>query len=141
MYSYIYTFNLSIYNYFLLFLFYFTEGSTASLVLISPLHALSQSSVSSLTFYVPLVIRDASSGLASTGTVTVSVCPCLRGGAQAGKKEKQSNAEWERETVCLPQQSSLPSAGLSTAALLAILACGATLLGNLFVCLPLAVMK
>ncbi|XP_062849586.1 cadherin-24 [Trichomycterus rosablanca] len=103
-------------------------GPTASLVLISPLHTLSRSSFSSLTFYVPLIIRDASSGLTSTGTVTVSVCPCLRGGAQAGEKEKQSHEEWDRETVCLLQQSSLPSPGLSTAALLAILACGATLL-------------
>ncbi|KAF7655345.1 hypothetical protein LDENG_00057070 [Lucifuga dentata] len=72
------------------------------------------------------------SGLTSTGTVTVSICPCLRGGARAGEKEKDKQTEgewdWERETVCLPQQSTLPSPGLSTAALLAILACVATLL-------------
>uniref|UniRef100_A0A672RF34 Cadherin 24 n=1 Tax=Sinocyclocheilus grahami TaxID=75366 RepID=A0A672RF34_SINGR len=72
---------------------------------------LSRSTSSSLTLYIPLVLRDGVSGLTSTGTVTVSVCPCLRGG-----------------TVCLPQHSSLPSPGLSTAALLAILACVATLL-------------
>uniref|UniRef100_A0A8B9J9J4 Cadherin-22 n=1 Tax=Astyanax mexicanus TaxID=7994 RepID=A0A8B9J9J4_ASTMX len=86
-------------------------GPTASLVLASPLQALSRSSSSSLTLHVPLILRDGSSGLTSTGTVTVSVCPCLKGG-----------------TVCLPQHSSLPSPGLSTAALLAILACVATLL-------------
>ncbi|XP_036451884.1 cadherin-11 [Colossoma macropomum] len=105
-------------------------GPTASLVLASPLQALSRSSSSSssLTLHVPLILRDGSSGLTSTGTVTVSVCPCLKGGARAGEKEKQSDAEWERETVCLPQHSSLPSPGLSTAALLAILACVATLL-------------
>ncbi|XP_049338155.1 uncharacterized protein LOC103025951 isoform X1 [Astyanax mexicanus] len=103
-------------------------GPTASLVLASPLQALSRSSSSSLTLHVPLILRDGSSGLTSTGTVTVSVCPCLKGGARAGEKEKQSEAEWERETVCLPQHSSLPSPGLSTAALLAILACVATLL-------------
>ncbi|XP_066536762.1 cadherin-18 [Hoplias malabaricus] len=103
-------------------------GPTASLVLASPLQALSRSSSFSLTLHVPLVLRDGSSGLTSTGTVTVSVCPCLKGGARAGEKEKQSEAEWERETVCLPQHSSLPSPGLSTAALLAILACVATLL-------------
>ncbi|KAI7810234.1 putative cadherin-24 [Triplophysa rosa] len=103
-------------------------GPTASLVLTSPLQTLSRSASSSLTLYVPLVLRDGVSGLASTGTVTVSVCPCLRGGARAGEKEKQSEAEWDRETVCLPQHSSLPSPGLSTAALLAILACVATLL-------------
>nr|XP_055059068.1 uncharacterized protein LOC129442818 isoform X1 [Misgurnus anguillicaudatus]XP_055059069.1 uncharacterized protein LOC129442818 isoform X1 [Misgurnus anguillicaudatus]XP_055059070.1 uncharacterized protein LOC129442818 isoform X1 [Misgurnus anguillicaudatus] len=103
-------------------------GPTASLVLTSPLQTLSRSSSSSLTLYVPLVLRDGVSGLTSTGTVTVSVCPCLRGGARAGEKEKQSEAEWDKETVCLPQHSSLPSPGLSTAALLAILACAATLL-------------
>lgn len=107
----------------------FSPGPTASLVLVSPLQMHSRSSASSLTLHVPLVLRDVSSGLTSTATVTVSVCPCLRGGARAGEKEKQSDAEWERETVCLPQHSSLPSPGLSTAALLAILACGATLLG------------
>ncbi|GAA6089257.1 uncharacterized protein LOC113644125 [Tachysurus ichikawai] len=104
-------------------------GPTASLVLVSPLQTHSHSSTTSLTLHVPLVLRDVSSGLTSTATVTVSVCPCLRGGARASEKEKQSDAEWERETVCLPQHSSLPSPGLSTAALLAILACGATLLG------------
>ncbi|XP_070701033.1 cadherin-24 [Pempheris klunzingeri] len=88
-------------------------GPTASLVLLSQLQPLSRSASSTLTLYVPLVLRDGTSGLTSTGTVTVSVCPCLRGGARA---------------VCLPQQSTLPSPGLSTAALLAILACVATLL-------------
>uniref|UniRef100_A0A3B4B8D4 Cadherin domain-containing protein n=1 Tax=Periophthalmus magnuspinnatus TaxID=409849 RepID=A0A3B4B8D4_9GOBI len=79
----------------------------------SQLLPLSRSASSTLTMYVPLVLRDGTSGLTSTGTVTVSVCPCLKGGARA---------------VCLPQQSTLPSPGLSTAALLAILACVATLL-------------
>uniref|UniRef100_A0A3B4GRZ4 Cadherin 24 n=1 Tax=Pundamilia nyererei TaxID=303518 RepID=A0A3B4GRZ4_9CICH len=83
------------------------------LVLLSQIQPLSRSSSSTLTLYVPLVLRDGTSGLTSTGTVTVSVCPCLKGG---------------KEAVCLPQQSTLPSPGLSTAALLAILACVATLL-------------
>uniref|UniRef100_A0A3B5LI81 Cadherin 24, type 2b n=1 Tax=Xiphophorus couchianus TaxID=32473 RepID=A0A3B5LI81_9TELE len=91
----------------------FSVRDSASLVLLSQLQPLSRSPSSTLTLYVPLVLRDGTSGLTSTGTVTVSVCPCLRGGAQA---------------VCLPQQSMLPSPGLSTAALLAILACVATLL-------------
>ncbi|KAG7255044.1 hypothetical protein CRUP_023832 [Coryphaenoides rupestris] len=120
----------------------------------------SSSTSSTLTLYVPLVLRDGTSGLTSTGTVTVSVCPCLRGGARAEEREKGRGRgtlgagpgsggeeedggeqqgggggggewEWEREAVCLPQQSSLPSPGLSTAALLAILACVATLLGNI----------
>ncbi|XP_037315078.2 uncharacterized protein LOC119209692 [Pungitius pungitius] len=107
-------------------------GPTASLVLLSQLQPLSRSTASTLTLHVPLVLRDGMSGLTNTGTVTVSVCPCLRGGARAGEKGKDKETEgewdWEREAVCLPQQSSLPSPGLSTAALLAILACVATLL-------------
>nr|XP_061795404.1 cadherin-24-like [Nerophis lumbriciformis] len=107
-------------------------GPTASLVLLSQLQPLSRSPSSTLTIYVPLVLRDGTSGLTSTGTVTVSVCPCLRGGAKTGEREKGKQAEgewdWEREAVCLPQHSTLPSPGLSTAALLAILACVATLL-------------
>ncbi|XP_045080624.1 uncharacterized protein LOC121581119 isoform X2 [Coregonus clupeaformis] len=108
-------------------------GPTATLLLLSPLQPLSRSYSSSLTLHVPLVLRDGTSGLTSTGTVTVSVCPCLRGGARAGEKERQERQtegdwEWERETVCVPQQSTSPSPGLSTAALLAILACVATLL-------------
>lgn len=107
-------------------------GPTASLVLLSQLQPLSRSASSTHTLFVPLVLRDGTSGLTSTGTVTVSVCPCLRGGARAGEKDKQTEGEWdwEREAVCLPQQSTLPSPGLSTAALLAILACVATLLGK-----------
>ncbi|XP_036374738.1 uncharacterized protein LOC118771014 isoform X2 [Megalops cyprinoides] len=103
-------------------------GPTASLVLLSPLPALSRSPSSSLSLQVPLVLKDSMSGLTSTGTVTVSVCPCLRGGARAEEKDGQTAEEWERETVCLPMPSSSPSPGLSTAALLAILACVATLL-------------
>uniref|UniRef100_A0A3Q0R6Q8 Cadherin 24 n=1 Tax=Amphilophus citrinellus TaxID=61819 RepID=A0A3Q0R6Q8_AMPCI len=91
----------------------FSVRDSASLVLLSQIQPLSRSPSSTLTLYVPLVLRDGTSGLTSTGTVTVSVCPCLKGGAEA---------------VCLPQQSTLPSPGLSTAALLAILACVATLL-------------
>ncbi|XP_062407651.1 uncharacterized protein LOC134098745 [Sardina pilchardus] len=106
-------------------------GPTASLVLVSPLQTLSRSPSSSLTLHVPLILRDGASGMTNTGTVTVTVCPCLRGGARASEKERQQEAEgseWEREAVCLPQPSSSPSPGLSTAALLAILACVATLL-------------
>ncbi|KAJ3595412.1 hypothetical protein NHX12_004716, partial [Muraenolepis orangiensis] len=96
---------------------------TASLVLISNFQPMSRSSSSSsisstLTLYVPLVLRDGTSGLTSSGTVTVSVCPCLRGGARAEERGKGGPRG----------QSMLPSPGLSTAALLAILACVATLL-------------
>ncbi|XP_029111038.1 uncharacterized protein cdh24b isoform X2 [Scleropages formosus] len=103
-------------------------GPTASLVLLSPLLPLSRSHSTAVMLQVPLILKDSFSGLTSTGTVTVSVCPCLRGGAKASEKEGNTEGEWERETVCLPMASSLSSPGLSTAALLAILACVATLL-------------
>nr|XP_023693449.1 cadherin-11-like [Paramormyrops kingsleyae] len=86
-----------------------TGGPTAKVLLLSPLKTLPRSPASSITMQVPVVLRDSGSGLSSTGTLTVSVCPCLRG-------------------VCLPMPSASPSPGLSTAALLAILACVATLL-------------
>ncbi|XP_064190231.1 cadherin-24-like [Anguilla rostrata] len=101
-----------------------TGGPTASLVLLSSLSSLPRSPSSSLTLQVPLVLKDSLSGLSSTGTVTVSVCPCLQGGARAGPGDGDGLAE----TVCLPLSSSSPSPGLSTAALLAILACIITLL-------------
>uniref|UniRef100_A0A8D0CIA9 Cadherin 24 n=1 Tax=Scleropages formosus TaxID=113540 RepID=A0A8D0CIA9_SCLFO len=88
--------------------------SGASLVLQSPLPPLSRSPASILALQVPLVLRDGDSNLSSTGTLTVSVCPCVTG---SGK-----------EATCLPLPSASPSPGLSTAALLAILACVATLL-------------
>uniref|UniRef100_A0A3Q4HLA9 Cadherin 24, type 2b n=1 Tax=Neolamprologus brichardi TaxID=32507 RepID=A0A3Q4HLA9_NEOBR len=88
---------------------YFSIPPESSAALNFSIQPLSRSSSSTLTLYVPLVLRDGTSGLTSTGTVTVSVCPCLKGGAR---------------------QSTLPSPGLSTAALLAILACVATLLGK-----------
>ncbi|KAG5849737.1 hypothetical protein ANANG_G00074890 [Anguilla anguilla] len=103
-----------------------TGGPTASLVLLSSLSSLPRSPSSSLTLQVPLVLKDSLSGLSSTGTVTVSVCPCLQGGARAGPGDGDGLAE----TVCLPLSSSSPSPGLSTAALLAILACIITLLGR-----------
>uniref|UniRef100_A0A3B4VBK6 Cadherin 24, type 2a n=1 Tax=Seriola dumerili TaxID=41447 RepID=A0A3B4VBK6_SERDU len=58
-----------------------TGGSvTASLVLQSALEPLPGFSSSLLTLYVPVVLRDGASGLTNTGTVTVTICPCLRGG-------------------------------------------------------------
>ncbi|CAG5897147.1 unnamed protein product [Menidia menidia] len=68
----------------------------------------------------------------SRAALNFSVRDSGGGGARAGEKDRDKQAEgewdWEKEAVCLPQQSSLPSPGLSTAALLAILACVATLL-------------
>ncbi|KPP59272.1 hypothetical protein Z043_122821 [Scleropages formosus] len=69
-------------------------GPTASLVLQSPLPPLSRSPASILALQVPLVLRDGDSNLSSTGTLTVSVCPCVTG---SGK-----------EATCLPLPSASP---------------------------------
>uniref|UniRef100_A0A3Q0QP40 Cadherin 24 n=1 Tax=Amphilophus citrinellus TaxID=61819 RepID=A0A3Q0QP40_AMPCI len=89
------------------------ESVTASLVLQSALEPLPGFSSSLLTLYVPVVLRDGASGLTNTGTVTVTICPCLRGGIYA---------------VCLPVTSASPSLIFSLVTLLAMLACVTTLL-------------
>ncbi|XP_045562367.1 cadherin-20 [Salmo salar] len=103
-------------------------GATARLVLQSTLQPLAGFSSSLLTLYVPIVLRDGASGLTNTGTVTVTVCPCLRGGMQAEERGRQRDRGWERQTVCLPLPSASPSLIFSMVTLLALLACVTTLL-------------
>uniref|UniRef100_A0A673WQW1 Cadherin 24 n=1 Tax=Salmo trutta TaxID=8032 RepID=A0A673WQW1_SALTR len=103
-------------------------GATASLVLQSALQPLPDFSSSLLTLYVPIVLRDGASGLTNTGTVTVNVCPCLRGGMRAEERGRQRDRGWERQTVCLPLPSTSPSLIFSMVTLLALLACVTTLL-------------
>uniref|UniRef100_A0A8C7FHN5 Cadherin-2 n=1 Tax=Oncorhynchus kisutch TaxID=8019 RepID=A0A8C7FHN5_ONCKI len=103
-------------------------GATASLVLQSALQPLPDFSFSLLTLYVPIVLRDGASGLTNTGTVTVNVCPCLRGGMRAEEQGRQRDRGWERQTVCLPRPSTSPSLIFSMVTLLALLACVTTLL-------------
>ncbi|XP_021455002.1 cadherin-24 [Oncorhynchus mykiss] len=103
-------------------------GATARLVLQSALQPLAGFSSSLLTLYVPIVLRDGASGLTNTGTVTVTVCPCLRGGMQAEERGRQRDRGWERQTVCLPLPSASPSLIFSMVTLLALLACVTTLL-------------
>ncbi|XP_037626625.1 cadherin-24 [Sebastes umbrosus] len=105
-----------------------TGGVTASLVLQSALEPLPGFSSSSLTLYVPVVLRDGASGLTNTGTVTVTICPCLRGGMQTEDRGRQRDRRWERHTVCLPVPSASPSLIFSLVTLLAMLACVTTLL-------------
>lgn len=109
---------------------YLTPGATARLVLQSTLQPLAGFSSSLLTLYVPIVLRDGASGLTNTGTVTVNVCPCLRGGMRAEERGRQRDRGWERQTVCLPLPSTSPSLIFSMVTLLALLACVTTLLGN-----------
>ncbi|KAL7396993.1 hypothetical protein ABVT39_014873 [Epinephelus coioides] len=103
-------------------------GVTASLVLQSALEPLPGFSSSSLTLYVPVVLRDGASGLTNTGTVTVTICPCLRGGMQTEDRGRQRDRRWERHMVCLPVPSASPSLIFSLVTLLAMLACVTTLL-------------
>lgn len=103
-------------------------GVTASLVLQSALEPLPGFSSSSLTMYVPVVLRDGASGLTNTGTVTVTICPCLRGGMQTEDRGRQRDRRWERHMVCLPVPSASPSLIFSLVTLLAMLACVTTLL-------------
>ncbi|KAM9762096.1 cadherin-24-like isoform 1-T1 [Menidia menidia] len=105
-----------------------TGGVTASLVLQSGLEPLPGFSPSLLTLYVPVVLRDGASGLTNTGTVTVTICPCLQGGMQTEDRGRQKERRWERHTVCLPVPSTSPSLIFSLVTLLAMLACVTTLL-------------
>ncbi|XP_068599680.1 cadherin-24 [Brachionichthys hirsutus] len=103
-------------------------GVTASLVLQSALEPLSSFASSLLTLYVPIVLRDGASGLTNTGTVTVTICPCLRGGMQTEDRGRQRDRRWERHMVCLPVPSGSTSLIFSLVTLLAMLACVTTLL-------------
>uniref|UniRef100_A0A673GRN0 Cadherin-11-like n=1 Tax=Sinocyclocheilus rhinocerous TaxID=307959 RepID=A0A673GRN0_9TELE len=107
---------------------------TASLVLLSSLKTFPRSS-SLLTLKIPIMLRDVASDLSSTGTITVTVCPCQNGGMwaeerkqQTDEKDKASVPDWERQAACLPLPSNSPLLGVSSAAMLAILACVSTLL-------------
>ncbi|XP_056589271.1 cadherin-11 [Triplophysa dalaica] len=107
---------------------------TASLLLLSSLKPLPRSS-SLLTLKIPIILRDGASDLRSTGTITVTVCPCQNGGMwaeeqkrQPGETDKPSPPDWERQAVCLSSPSSSSLLGFSSAAMLAILACASTLL-------------
>uniref|UniRef100_A0A671QYC3 Cadherin-22 n=1 Tax=Sinocyclocheilus anshuiensis TaxID=1608454 RepID=A0A671QYC3_9TELE len=107
---------------------------TASLVLLSSLKTFPRSS-SLLTLKIPIMLRDSASDLGSTGTITVTVCPCQNGGMwaeerkqQTDEKDKASVPDWERQAACLPLPSNSPLLGVSSAAMLAILACVSTLL-------------
>ncbi|CAM4675946.1 unnamed protein product [Leuciscus chuanchicus] len=107
---------------------------TASLVLLSSLKAFPHSS-SSPTLKIPIMLHDGASDLRSTGTITVTVCPCQNGGMWAeeqkqetDEKDKPSLPDWERQAACLPVPSNSSLLGISSAAMLAILACASTFL-------------
>ncbi|MGH0137404.1 UNVERIFIED_CONTAM: hypothetical protein FKN15_022502 [Acipenser sinensis] len=91
--------------------------NTASLLLLSPFPSRPHLS----PVFVPVVVWDSGQPpLSSTGTVTVSVCECGQG----------MDSVHPGLSSCRPLQLASPATGLSTGALLAILACIATLLGH-----------
>ncbi|XP_034054608.1 cadherin-24-like [Gymnodraco acuticeps] len=93
-------------------------GETASLVLQSSLQPLP----SPAPLLVAVVMRDGASGLTHTGTVTLTVCPCLRGGMHLEERGRGG------ESVCLPLNSPSPSLIFSLVTFLSMLACVTTLL-------------
>ncbi|XP_060792644.1 cadherin-24 [Neoarius graeffei] len=112
---------------------------TANLLLRSSLKPLPHPASSALhTLKIPIILRDRASELSSTGTVTVTLCPCQNGGMWLEDRRRGMDGgrsgdgevlmEWERQTVC----SSLPTSsillGFSSAATLAILACSSILM-------------
>ncbi|TRY54476.1 hypothetical protein DNTS_009191 [Danionella cerebrum] len=102
---------------------------TASLVLLSSLKSLLHSS-SLPTLKVPIMLSEDASDLSSTGTITVTVCPCQKGGMWAEELADQSEEQdWEKQTVCSPFPSHAALLGVSSAAMLAVLACASSLLG------------
>ncbi|XP_051929792.1 cadherin-24 isoform X2 [Hippocampus zosterae] len=104
-------------------------GVTASLVLQSSLEPAPGYSSSLVSLYVPVVLRDGASGLANTATVTVTVCPCLRGGMRTEERSPRTRGRrWERRAVCRPAPSASPSVVFTLVILMAALACVTTLL-------------
>ncbi|XP_077463744.1 cadherin-24 [Stigmatopora argus] len=104
-------------------------GSTASLVLRSPLEAAPGYSSALVSLHVPVVLRDGASGLANTATVTVTVCPCLRGGMRTEERGPRARGRrWERRAACRPAPTASPSVVFTLVMLMAALACVTTLL-------------
>ncbi|XP_058872852.1 LOW QUALITY PROTEIN: cadherin-24-like [Acipenser ruthenus] len=96
------------------------RDNTASLLLLSPFPSRPHLS----PVFVPVVVWDSGQPpLSSTGTVTVSVCECGQ-----GRDSVQQDSVHPGLSSCRPLQLASPATGLSTGALLAILACIATLL-------------
>ncbi|KAK3519280.1 hypothetical protein QTP70_023116 [Hemibagrus guttatus] len=112
---------------------------TANLMLLSSLKPLPHPTSSHLHIVkVPIILWDRASELSSTGTVTVTLCPCQNGGMwveerRRGMDERRSGdgevlMEWEREMVCSSLPTSSMLLGFNSAAMLTILACSSVLM-------------
>ncbi|MCI4387864.1 hypothetical protein PGIGA_G00078870 [Pangasianodon gigas] len=112
---------------------------TANLLLLSSLKPLPRPASSPLHIVkVPIILRDRASELSSTGTVTVTLCPCQNGGMWVEERRRGMDGgrsgdgevlmEWERQKVCSSLPTSSMLLGFSSAAMLAILACSSVLM-------------
>uniref|UniRef100_W5UFL2 Cadherin-24 n=1 Tax=Ictalurus punctatus TaxID=7998 RepID=W5UFL2_ICTPU len=112
---------------------------TANLLLLSSLKPIPRPASSPLhTVKVPIILRDRASELSSTGTVTVTLCPCQNGGMWVEERRRGMDGwrsgdgevlmEWERQMVCLSLPRSSMLLGFSSATMLAILACSSVLI-------------
>ncbi|XP_058265105.1 cadherin-24 isoform X2 [Hemibagrus wyckioides] len=117
-----------------------TRGNhTANLLLLSSLKPLPRPVSSHLHIVkVPIILRDRASELSSTGTVTVTLCPCQNGGMWVEERRRGMDGgrsgdgevlmEWEKVMVCSSLPTSSMLLGFSSAAMLAILACSSVLM-------------
>ncbi|KAF5893509.1 cadherin-24-like isoform X3, partial [Clarias magur] len=112
---------------------------TANLLLLSSLKPLPRPGFSAVhTVKVPIILRDRASELSSTGTVTVTLCPCQNGGMWVEERRRGGAGEtsadgdmlmdWDRQMVCSSPPASSMLLGFSSAAMLAILACSSLLM-------------
>lgn len=113
---------------------------TANLLLLSSLKPLPRPASSHLHIVkVPIILWDRASELSSTGTVTVTLCPCQNGGMWVEERRRGMDGgrssdgevlmEWEKVMVCSSLPTSSMLLGFSSAAMLAILACSSVLMG------------
>ncbi|KAF7696389.1 hypothetical protein HF521_006483 [Silurus meridionalis] len=112
---------------------------TANLLLLSSLKPLPRPSSSPvLSVKVPVILRDRGSELSSTGTVTVTLCPCQNGGMWVEERRRGMDGgrsgegevlmAWERHRVCSSLPTSSMLLGFSSTAMLIILACSSVLM-------------
>ncbi|KAI5609304.1 hypothetical protein C0J50_6306 [Silurus asotus] len=114
---------------------------TANLLLLSSLKPLPRPSSSPvLSVKVPVILRDRGSELSSTGTVTVTLCPCQNGGMWVEERRRGMDGgrsgegevlmAWERHRVCSSLPTSSMLLGFSSTAMLIILACSSVLMDS-----------
>ncbi|TTI46073.1 Cadherin-24 [Bagarius yarrelli] len=114
-------------------------NNTANLLLLPSLKLRPQpASFPFHTVKVPIILRDRASMLSSTGTVTVTLCPCQNGGMLVEERKRGVDGrrsadgevlmEWEKQVACSALSTSSVLLGFSSAAMLAVLTCSSVLM-------------